>query len=132
MNPLIMKECYPLKSLVIILFLSGLIAGGCASTKKAVPSFVGSWDYTAYDTPEGDMNGVFIINQVKGRYKGKIRMRGIGIEMQDLKIEDNKISCFIMVQGYKVDFNGEFDGNNFSGHSSLDDSQFKIKAIKAN
>ena len=118
-------------SIIILTIFTFFLASDCATTKKSAPGFIGSWNYTVYDTPEGDVPGEFIISQSDNGYTGKFKVRGMTIDMQDLKIEDDKISCYMWVEGYKVNFSGQFEGNNFEGTGSFDDNEFKFTAVKS-
>ena len=126
-------DLLPFRTLTIISTILILIIAGCASTKKAVPSFIGNWAYTIIGTPV-DAKGVFTIDQSNDGYKGIFRVLGTSTDMQDLKIEGNKTSCYIMFEGYKLDIKGEFAGNKFEGIVSteyIDEYyEFKIEAVK--
>ena len=118
-------------SFITLLIFTGILASNCATSKKTTPGFIGNWKYTVYDTPEGDVSGEFIISQADNGYTGKFKVRGMTIDMQELKIEDDKIACYMWVEGYKVNFTGEFNGDDFEGTGSFDDNEFKFTAVKS-
>jgi hypothetical protein len=122
-----MKKLY-----ILILLASGLIWAGCAATKTTASRYVGNWDYIVRNLPDGDVNGIMTISQDGDMYKGDIKSDdgSISITMEDLKIEDDKLSSYFYFQGMKIDMSGEFDGKDFTGAIMVDYNEFPMSAQK--
>jgi hypothetical protein len=115
-----------------ILLAAGWIWTGCAATKTTASRYVGNWDYIVKNLPDGDINGIITISQDGDAFKGDIKSDdgSISINMEDLKIEDNKLSSYFYFQGMKIDMSGEFSGNDFTGSIMVDYNEFPITAQK--
>lgn len=129
-NDTIMKKKNQLQCLSVLL-IPFFIAVGCTSTKKALSSYVGTWNYTVYNTPEGNITDIFRIDQVNDQLKGEFRLMGYSLEMEDLQIADNKLTANVSVEGYKAQLTGEFTKDVFKGKARVDYNEFRIEATKS-
>jgi hypothetical protein len=119
---------------ILFILAAVLFWYGCAATKTTSSRYVGNWDYVVRNLPDGDVNGIMTISQEGDAYKGDIKSDdgSISISMQDLKIEDDKLTSYFYFQGMKIDMAGDFDGGNFTGSISVDYNQFPMTAQKVN
>jgi len=117
---------------VLLILAAGLIWAGCAATKTTSSRYVGNWDYVVRNLPDGDVNGIMTISQDGDSFKGDIKSDdgSIAITMEDLKIEDNKLSSYFYFQGMKIDMAGDFNGSEFTGSIMVDYNEFPITAQK--
>jgi len=119
---------------LILILAAGLIWTGCAATKTTASKYVGNWDYVVRNLPDGDVNGIMSISQEGDAFKGNIKSDdgSISIIIEDLKIEDNKLTGYFYFQGMKIDMSGGFDGADFSGSIMVDYNEFPMSAQKVN
>ena len=127
-----MKNIFQINMMLIL--AAGFFWAGCAATKTTASKYVGNWDYVVRNLPDGDVNGIMTISQEGDAFKGNIKSDdgSVSITMEDLKIEDNKLTSYFYFQGMKIDMSGEFDGADFSGAITVDYNEFPISAQKVN
>lgn len=65
-------------------------------------------------------------------YTGKLHTDEGTINLQNIKVEDNKLNCTFSVQGYELEMSGTFEGDNFNGEVGVDYKTFKMTASRAN
>lgn len=119
---------------ILFILAAVLFWYGCAATKTTSSRYVGNWDYVVRNLPDGDVNGIMTISQEGDDFKGDIKSDdgSISITMQDLRIEDDKLTGYFYFQGMKIDMTGQFDGGNFTGSIAVDYNQFPMTAQKVN
>ena len=123
-----------MKRLFNLYTLSAIVAAflmfSCAATKTAkVNPYIGDWAYTA-ETPNGDLSVVMTINETEGVYSGLLSSDMGSVDLNDLKIEDGALSASFDIQGYTIPMKGTFDGDTFTGSSSIDGNEMPINATK--
>ena len=119
---------------ILLITAAVMIWAGCTATKTTASKYVGNWDYVVRNLPDGDVNGIMTISQEGDGFTGNIKSDdgSISITMQDLKIENNKLTSYFYFQGMKIDMAGEFEGTDFSGAISVDYNEFPMTAQKVN
>ena len=124
-----MKQYIKINFLLIL--AAGLIWAGCAATKTTA-KYVGNWDYVVKNLPDGDINGIMTISHDGENFNGDIKSDdgNITITIEDLKIEEDKLSSYFYFQGMKIDMSGEFDGNAYTGSIMVDYNEFPMTATK--
>ncbi len=117
-----------------MILAAGLLWAGCATTKTTASKYVGNWDYVVRNLPDGDVNGIMTISQEGDEFKGDIKSDdgSISINMEDLKIEVNKLTSYFYYEGMKINMSGDFDGPDFTGSITVDYNEFPISARKVN
>jgi hypothetical protein len=124
-----------MKRLFNLYTLSAIVAAflmfSCAATKTAkVNPYVGDWAYTA-ETPNGNLDVVMTINEAEGVYSGTLSTDMGSGDLSDLKIDDDgKMTATFDYQGYTIQMKGTFDGDVFTGSSSVDTYEMPINAIR--
>lgn len=114
--------------------LALLFLGACKSAKTATdtpaaskaftPS--GQWTYEVTELPDGDVSGTMTLTSDGSAYSGNISSDMGETELEDITIEDKKMSCSFSVQGYDADINGNFVGDNFTGTLSVAGYDFPV------
>jgi hypothetical protein len=123
-----MKRLFNLYTLSAI--IGAFLMFSCAATKTAkVSPYVGDWAYTA-ETPNGNLDVVMTINEAEGVYTGSLSSDMGSVDLNDLKIEDGALTASFEIQGYTIPVNGTFDGDTFTGSSSIDGMEMPINATK--
>lgn len=115
---------------VLVFIVAAFIAYGCASSKKVVDISIGTWDYIVKGTPSGDVEGNFVIVKEGDTYTGSLNGDQGSIPLENITIEDGKLKCTFDFQGYEVLMQGTFEGNSFTGNSSVDYNEFPMTATK--
>ncbi len=94
---------------------------------KGTMSMVGAWDLTISDTPAGDVEASMMVEETNGAYKAYMGTTDGKVEVDDLKVEGNKMSgsFYNSEYGIDVDFNISLDetGKKLSGYLM---DQFKV------
>jgi hypothetical protein len=123
-----------LKPLVFLIIAAGFFWTGCATTKTKTAKYVGSWDYVVKNLPDGDINGIMEIGYSEDAFTGDIKSDdgNVSIKVEDLKIEEDKLSGYFYFQGMKIYMDGTFDGENYTGKISVDYNDFPMTATKIN
>ncbi len=121
-------------SLISIFFvlLSVALLSGCGSTRMAIKQYAGSWEYHI-DTPEGSFDALMIIEHDGEKFVGRMEAADQGtIELQDLKIEDGKLTAQFYFGTYLIDISGEFNEDEFNGTLGPPEYQmpFNAKRVK--
>ncbi len=102
-----------------VLILLSILVFGCAGSKKAVYSPVGTWEYTVIGTPNGDYPGTFILTQTEEGMKGIMKSYEYGeSELESLTYttgESNEMKCMLYLSGMDLSMTGVFVGDTFSG-----------------
>ncbi len=132
----------PLQFTSLLGLFVALFLFGCGTTSKvaapeapappkasAVPIYVGSWDYNL-ETPQGNMPGTMIVEQVGDLVKGRFASDMGSIEMENLKIESNQLTTRISVQGMEIDVSGTFKEKVFDGKMVVDGFEMPFQANK--
>ncbi len=115
----------------------GLLAS-CDSTKRLGSTramedhFIGIWEYTISDTPEGDFKGNMVITKESDAYRVTISNDQRASELEDVLIEEKTLSGTYDYQGYQVDLKGVFEGELFKGNVGVDYMSFPMEAKKIN
>lgn len=115
---------------VFIFLIAAFIAYGCASSKKAADVSVGTWDYIVKDTPNGDVEGNFVILKEGDAYSGSLNGDQGSIPLGDVEVEGDNLSYTFDFQGMELTVNGTIDGNSFAGNVSVDYNDFPMTATK--
>jgi len=113
---------------IILLSLAFLISGMSAEN-AVIEDYSGTWEYKV-ETPEGPYKGSIVIEKVDKGYKGHLDTEVGKIEMKDLKVEGDKISFSVSVQGFDVDIKGTFEGETLNCTASVEGMQMPLIAKK--
>ena len=116
--------------LLSLTMITLLVAVSCKATKKMAYTPVGSWDYKVTGTPQGDVEGTMILTKTGDSYSGTMTAMGGSIDLDDVKIEDNKLTCTFDYQGYTLDVSGTFEGETFKGEIGMDYNGFPMTATR--
>lgn len=95
----------PIRALFAVVFIA-LIAG-CASTRTPAEKVaVGTWNYTVYGTPEGDVDGVVTFVLEQGRLAGQIGAAVIPgtVPLEKVALEEGRLtfSAAFEMDGYPI------------------------------
>lgn len=115
---------------IFIFLIVALVSYSCASTKKMADTSIGAWDYTITGTPEGDLNGTFVIAKDGDAYTGVLKSTQGEIDLNNVVVEDGNLSCDFDYMGYTVNMSGLFEGSTFDGKVSVDYNDFPMTAEK--
>ena len=124
-----MKNFFNPSLLLIALF--ALTIFGCAGSKKSkIDPYVGQWDYTFPTQDGGEMDAVMTINKAETGYSGFLSSDMGSVDLEDLVIEEGKLSAKFDVQGYVLTMVGTFEGDSFTGTTTIDTYEIPMNATK--
>lgn len=115
---------------ILIFIVAAFIAYGCASTKKVADASLGTWDYKITGTPQGDLDGNFVIEKEGDAYTGSLNGEAGSIPLEGVTVEDGKLKCTFDFQGYEILMSGTFEGSSYTGNVSVDYNEFPMTATK--
>ena len=113
-----------------ILIVAAFIAYGCAASKNVVDLSVGTWDYVVKDTPNGDTSGNFVIAKEGENYSGTLNGEGGTYPLENIKVEENVLSCSFDYQDMVLVIKGTIEGASFTGNVSVDYNSFPMTATR--
>ena len=123
-----MKKFFNLYILVAIAYSCLLFS--CAGSKKTkVDPFVGDWEYVV-ETPDSNIDVTMSLQKTEDGYTGSLSTDMGSLDLYDLKIEDGKLAAKFDFQGYEIPMQGTFEGEKFTGSSSVDGYEMPIDATK--
>ena len=115
---------------VFIFIIAAFIAYGCASSKNIADVAIGTWDHIVKDTPYGDVEGNFVIVKEADAYIGTLNSDQGSLPIEELKIEEGKLSGVFYMEGMEIQMKGTFEGTNYTGVVSVDYNEFPMTATK--
>jgi len=102
----------------------------CAGSKKSkVDPYIGDWEYTAV-TPDRSIEVTMTIVKNEDSYTGTLNSDMGSADIQDLKIEDNRLTGWFAMESYQLSVKGDFEGNKFTGITSIDEYEIPMNATK--
>lgn len=117
---------------VCLVLLSAALLSGCGTTRMAIKQYAGSWEYHI-NTPEGSFDALMIIEHDGEKFVGRMEAADQGaIELEDLKIEEGKLTAQFYFGTYLIDISGEFNEDEFNGTIGPPEYQmpFTAKRVK--
>jgi hypothetical protein len=123
-----MKIFLNLNTLVIIAV--SLIVLSCAASKTSVDPYVGEWHYTFPTMDGGEMDAIMTINKSDAGYTGFLSSDMGSVDLEDLVIEDGKLTANFEIQGYGIDMKGSFEGDTYTGTTGFDGNEYPMKATR--
>ena len=123
-----MKKFFNLHTLAAIAISFTLF--NCAGTKTSkVDPYIGDWEYVA-ETPQGSLDVTMTIEKGEDGYTGSLNADVGSVDLEDLKIEDGKMTATYYIESYEMPIKGTFEGDKFSGSTSWDGNEMPINATK--
>ena len=124
-----MKNFLNLYILVAIAYSSLMFS--CAGSKKSkVDPYVGEWEYTIQTQEGGDMDVVMTISKTENEYSGFLSSDLGSVDLQELVIEESKLSAWFDFQGYELSMKGAFEGDTYNGTTAYEDNEWPMVATK--
>ena len=118
---------FPVAMVVIMIFVAG-----CASTKKSktsVPNYIGQWDYVL-SLPDQDISGYLKFAQEEDAVVGFVGSDEGETSLNNLMIDEEKVSGTFEAQGYEIQLNGTFEGDVLKASISAAGYDFPFEAKK--
>ena len=117
-----------LKRNTILLIVLSTFIFTCKSSKTTESKYVGEWHYT-FDMEGTEYAAYMTINKADDGYTGSFSDIG-SVNLDDLVIEEDKLTANFDIQGYVLDLKGTFDGEAFHGSTSIDGNEFPMEAVR--
>jgi len=114
---------------VFLFILAMAFLSGCGTTRMAIKKYAGSWEYHI-DTPEGSIDAAMVIAHDGEKFTGRMEADQGSIELEDLKIEDGKLTAHLYYGTYLIDITGEFNEDEFTGTLGPPEYQMPISATR--
>lgn len=96
----------------------------------AVSDHTGTYSYSIASPDGMTYKGEIVLTVVDGEYSGEIQSDGLNTPLKDLEVEEDEINFYITFQGYKVTFDGVFEGGVMTATANVDGMDFPFKATK--
>lgn len=101
------------------------------SAPKADAGFAGNYEWIVKDTPDGDYTGTMTIKKTENGYAGEIFIMGMGVKIENMKIENKKMTGNFTFQDMDLDMEAEFAGDAFAGLIYAGDEGYVLTGKKA-
>ena len=101
----------------------------CKTSKSTASKYVGEWHYT-FEMEGTEYAAYMTINSVEDGYTGSLTSDMGSVDLDDLVIEEDKLTATFDIQGYVMDLKGTFDGEVFHGSTSIDGYEFPMEAVR--
>jgi len=89
--------------------------------------WTGSWDYTVQDVPVEYSSGVLHISKKKKVYTVKLELPGGDLPADNIRVDKNKLTFSVDIEGSIVDVALIMDGDSFKGESNTPDGIFMLE-----
>lgn len=107
--------------------LNGVESSDMLVKKK---KWTGSWDYSVQDVPLEYSSGVLHISKKKRVYTVKLELPGGDLPADNVKVDKNKLTFSVDIEGSVVDVALIMDGDSFKGESNTPDGTFMLVGIR--
>lgn len=104
--------------------LNGVESSDMLVKKK---KWTGSWDYSVQDVPVEYSSGVLHISKKKKVYTVKLELPGGDLPANNVKVDKNKLTFSVDIEGSMVDVTLIMDGDSFKGESNTPDGTFMLE-----
>lgn len=88
--------------------------------------WTGSWDYLVEDVPLEYSSGILHVSKKKRVYSVELEMPGGKLPANNVKVEKNKLTFSVDIEGSMVDVALIMDGDSFKGESYTPDGTFML------
>jgi len=117
-----------LRSTVLLIVIVALITA-CKTSQSTASKYVGEWHYT-FEMEGTEYAAYMTINKADDGYTGSLTSDIGSVNLDDLVIEEDKLTANFDIQGYVLDLKGTFDGEAFHGSTSIDGNEFPMEAVR--
>jgi hypothetical protein len=114
---------------VFLVVLSVTLLSACGTTRLAIKKYAGSWEYHI-DTPDGPIDAAMVITHDGEKFTGTMEADQGSIELEDLKIEEGKLTAHFYYGIYLIDISGEFNEDEFTGTLGPPEYQMPFTATR--
>ena len=104
--------------------LNGVESSDMLVKKK---KWTGSWDYSVQDVPVEYSSGVLHISKKRKVYTVKLELPGGDLPADNVKVDKNKLTFSVDIEGSMVDVALIMDGDSFKGESNTPDGTFMLE-----
>jgi hypothetical protein len=117
------------KLLMILFVVTVFLGSGLRAETKKKP-LLGEWLYEVSDAPYGYEKGSLIFAEKNGNTTCVVKLEAGELQVDDLKIENNKISFSTTVEGNVVHVNLVHENNKITGTVDSPEGPKTISAVK--
>jgi len=106
-------------SKVLVLFVVTALFVSCGTSKKTTKAkgtdFSGNYEWVVEGVPSGDQGGTMSLKKSETGYTGSLDVEGMGVPIDGIKVEGNKMTGYIAVDEMDLSFTIVFEGDGFKG-----------------
>ena len=121
--------------LLFLIFSNGYSLESCKTLNEVEISdilvkkkkWTGSWDYSVQDVPVEYSSGVLHISKKKKVYIVKLELPGGNLPTDNVRVDKNKLTFSVDIEGSIVDVALIMDGDSFKGESNTPDGTFMLE-----
>jgi hypothetical protein len=115
-------------SVLIAIFILGF---GIEDLDLGVKKFVGIWEYKAPNAPYGYQDGTINLTKEKRVLKGTVSIGAYTSELQEIQTNKNELSCYVSVEGERVQLELNFDRDSFEGIARSSQGDIPMNGTRA-
>ena len=133
-----MKRVPPL---LIPLVLLTLLLFSCHQGRRAIDlqsrsvipepdPYVGAWDFVVQNVPSGNAEGIIEIQRTGKQYRAELASGMGDLVIEELAIQDERLSGHFRYKGFRVNVKGVFEGNTLEGKLAVTLASFPLRTTK--
>jgi len=88
--------------------------------------WTGSWDFLVKDVPLEYSSGILHVSKKKRVYSVELEMPGGKLPADNVKVDKNKLTFSVDIEGSSVDVSLIMDGDSFNGETYTPDGTFML------
>lgn len=115
-----------MKGITHILFL-GIISASLLPSPLFATDILGTWAYTVSDTPPEYAEGEITFKKDGDKYIATINVNDYITSIEEVTVQENRVSFKIDVEGSEVTINLEFDGDTMKGSALSNEGIFRME-----
>jgi len=86
-----------------------------APAVQEAADYSGNYEWVVKGTPNGDQAGSMTLKKTASGYSGQMGAMGVNVPIENIVINDNKMSGYLAIQDMELGFTITFAGEAFSG-----------------
>ncbi len=91
---------------------------------------IGVWEYAVPDAPVEYQEGTFTFSQEENKLSGFILIDGYKLDLENVLADQDKLTCEVLLEGEIVTFDLTFTKESFSGTASYSEGDLAITGRK--
>jgi hypothetical protein len=119
------------KQFAMVLLAVFTLTAFVASAEEKNKPLLGEWAYEVSDAPYGYEKGLLVFSEKDGQLACKVKLESSAeLQVNNLKVEKNKITFSVMVEYNQVNIELQREGNKLTGKADSPEGPKEMTAVK--